>query len=398
MRILHTSDWHIGRTFHGHATEDQLEEVLVAMADLVRRHGVDVVLVAGDVFDHSAPKAAAFVMLNRAIARLRDAGAVVVLTSGNHDAPSRLGHLGAFAARGGVYVRTDLAGLAEPVLIADDDDAAGPVALYGLPYLHPALLAAAYPEFVGGTQAEALEFAMGLVRADHAERGGRWVVAAHCFAQNIGPLPPVVETREAGGLTEERDITRGGLDLVPVSVFDGPDYVALGHIHGRTILSERVRYSGAPLRYSFGERDKPRGAWLVDLGAGAAIEVTWLDLPVPRATARLEGTLAALMDPGGHEEAREAWVEVVLTDDVLPHEAMRTLRTRYPYAVTLTHAPANRRDLPALSYVERVRGRSETELLGEFLAFVRDGHGPTRAESAVLAEAMAARDLAEATR
>ncbi|WP_454301038.1 exonuclease SbcCD subunit D [Salana multivorans] len=394
MRILHTSDWHIGRTFHGYATEEHLEQVLLAMAALVREHGVEVVVVAGDVFDHSAPKAEAFALLNRAVARLREAGAVVVLTSGNHDGPARLGHLADFAAHGGVHVRTDLASIASPVMIDDD---AGPLALYGLPYLHPALLAGAYPEFSGTTHAEALGFAMDLVRADQAERGCRWVVAAHCFAQNAGEQ--VRETREDGGLTEERDITRGGLDLVPVSVLEGPDYVALGHIHGRVTFTDRVRYSGAPLRYSFGEKDKPRGAWLVEMGAGepgsAPIEVTWLDLPMPRQVARLRGTLAELVTPGSHEEAREAWVEVVLTDDVLPHEAMRSLRERYPYAVTLTHEPTNRVEQASRGYAERVRGLSETELLSEFLAFVRDGHGPSEAENLVLAEAIAARDAAE---
>ncbi|ROR96037.1 exodeoxyribonuclease I subunit D [Salana multivorans] len=424
MRILHTSDWHIGRTFHGHSTDQHLELVLTALAESVRELAVDVVVVAGDVFDHSAPKADAFALLNRAVGRLREAGAVVVLTSGNHDGPARLGHLAEFAARGGVHVRTSLASLGEPVMIdatgadgAADGDA-GPVAFYGLPYLHPALLAAEHPEFTGTTHAEALDFAMGLVRADHELRGGRWVVAAHCFAQNLAAdedagrdartsdaAEPVRETREDGGLTEERDITRGGLDLVPVSVFDGPDYVALGHIHGRTTFSPRVRYSGAPLRFSFGERDKPRGAWLVELGepgggddGRAALTVEWLDLPVPREVARLRGTLAELLAPGAHEDARDAWVEVVLTDDVLPHEAMRSLRERYPYAVTLAHRPTHASRPEARSYAERVRGRSETELVEEFLVFVRGGAGSSAAEREVLAEAIALRDATEAAR
>ncbi len=98
---------------------------------------------------------------------------------------------------------------------------------------------------------------MGLVRADHAEtRGGRAVAMAHCFAAGVEPTPQL-----------ERDIQQGGLDIVPLSVFDGVDYMALGHIHGQQQLSPRVRYSGAPLHYSFGERFKPRGSWLIDLDA-----------------------------------------------------------------------------------------------------------------------------------
>uniref|UniRef100_UPI0025E2BD76 metallophosphoesterase family protein n=1 Tax=Demequina sp. TaxID=2050685 RepID=UPI0025E2BD76 len=167
MRLLHTSDWHIGRTFHGHSTDDHLAQVLAAIADLVRANGVDAVVVAGDVFDSSTPKADAFTMLNAAIHEIRRAGAAVVLTSGNHDGPARLGHMAEFASFGGVHVLTDLKNLARPVTFRDEH---GPIHLYGIPYVHPEFLRAAYDGFDGGTHADALSFAMDLVRDDAAAR------------------------------------------------------------------------------------------------------------------------------------------------------------------------------------------------------------------------------------
>ncbi|WP_084127298.1 exonuclease SbcCD subunit D C-terminal domain-containing protein [Demequina sp. NBRC 110054] len=394
MRVIHTSDWHLGRTFHGHSTDAHLELVLSALVAQVTEHGVDAVVVAGDVFDSSTPKAEAFTMLNRVIAEIRAAGAEVVLTSGNHDGPARLGHMAGFAAFGGVHIRTDLARLAEPVLL---EDAHGPVAIYGLPYIHPEFLRATFADFTGSTHEHALSFAMGLVRDDAtARRAGsptlRTVVASHCFAAGVEA------TTEDSGRTEERDITRGGLNLVPIEVFAGVDYVALGHIHGRQTLSESVRYSGAPLRFSFGERSSAKGVWLVELDQAGLALVEWLELPTPRAAVRIEGTLDELLTEDAHPEAVDAWVEAILTDDQLPREAMRRLQTRYPHAVTLAHRPATRHDHGEATYATRVEGKSDSLVIDEFLAFVRNGQGPTAEETALLHEALEAIDAKESLR
>ncbi|SEJ51039.1 exonuclease SbcCD subunit D [Demequina mangrovi] len=393
MRILHTSDWHIGRTFHGHSTDAHLSEVLAALADAVREHGVDAVVVAGDVFDSSTPKAEAFTMLNAAVRAIRDAGATVILTSGNHDGPARLGHMAEFAAFGGVHVMADLARLATPVTL---EDAHGEVHLYGIPYVHPEFLRAAYEDFDGTTHGDALAFAMGLIRDDAAARGGRFIVASHCFAGRAGEAPG--ETTELSGRAEERDISRGGLNLVDLSVFDGPDYVALGHIHSHQTLSERVRYSGAPLRFSFGEISSDKIAWLVDLDASGLAAVERLALPTPRRAVRLEGTLEELLSPDAHADATEAWVEAILTDDQLPRDAMRALQGRFPYAVTLTHRPAHRADHGDAGYAERVEGRTDLEIVDEFLGFVRNGAALSADERGLVTDALAALESAEAAR
>lgn len=394
MRLLHTSDWHIGRTFHGHSTDEHLAIVLAAIADAVVEHEVDAVIVAGDIFDSSTPKADAFTMLNEAVGTIRDHGAAVILSSGNHDGPARLGHMAAFAAHGGVHLLTELARLANPVML---HDAVGPVALYGIPYVHPSFLRAAFDDFDGSTQQQALTFAMGLINTDiearrAADSALRCVVVSHCFTTNVAA------TVEDTGAAEERDITRGGLDLVAASTFDGADYVALGHIHSRSTLSNRVRYSGAPLRFSFGQSDVPRGAWIVDLDAGGLKAVEWLDLPVPREVSRLFGTIEELLAEGAYDDARENWVDITLTDDSMPVDAMRRCQAKFPYAVTLQHRPANAAPRSDATYTERVAGKSDTEITAEFLAFVRNGEGPTGPESELLADTLQALAAAEATR
>jgi exonuclease SbcD len=205
---------------------------------------------------------------------------------------------------------------------------------------------------------------MDRIRTDLARHGGRSVVLAHCFTSDV----------EAEATDVERDIVQGGLNLVPASVFDGPDYVALGHIHGRSMLSDRVRYSGAPLHYSFEEGHKPRGGWLVELGRpGESPVVGWLDLPVPRRLVRLTGPLDALLLDAEHEPHRDAWIKAVVTDQVRPLDAMRRLQQRFPYCAAVEWAPAERAAHVGGSYGERVRGRSDHEILDGFLGHVRNG-------------------------
>jgi exonuclease SbcD len=185
--------------------------VLETLTEQVRTHAVDVVVVAGDVFDSATPAAACYTLLSETLRALADTGAQVIVTSGNHDSAARLGFQAALL-RDGIHVRTDPTAIGEPITVSDEH---GPVHFYGIPFLEPALVRAVWPGV--RTQADALGRAMDLVRADHASRGGRTVAIAHCFAAGVEPTPHL-----------ERDIQQGGLDVVPLSAFDGVDYVALG--------------------------------------------------------------------------------------------------------------------------------------------------------------------------
>ena len=381
MRILHTSDWHLGRSFHRVGMLDHQVRFVDHLVEAVRSEGIDVVVLAGDVYDRALPSVDTVAVLDDALSRLLDAGAQVLLTSGNHDSAGRLGFASRVLEHGGVHLRTRVSDLARPVLLGDEH---GPVALYGLPYLEPAMCA----EQLGADRSHqgVLNAAMARVRADLAARSAtsssptRSVVAAHAFV--------------LGGQASdsERDISVGGVGAVPQSVFDGADYVALGHLHGRQRLAETVRYSGSPLAYSFSEAGHVKGSWVIDLGASGVSAVTSLPAPVPRALALLRGHLDDLLADPVHLSAEQAWCQVVLTDTMRPRAAMARLQQRFPHTLSLGFEPdgaAERTD----GYASRVRGRSEIDVCCGFLEHVR-GAGADEGERDLLGRALEQSQLA----
>ncbi|AWL37082.1 MULTISPECIES: exonuclease SbcCD subunit D [Streptomyces] len=370
MRILHTSDWHLGRSFHRVSLLDAQAAFLDHLVETVARHQVDVVVVAGDVYDRAVPPLTAVRLFDDALHRLAGARVPTVMISGNHDSARRLGVGAGLIARAGIHLRTDPADCATPVLLPD---AHGDVAFYGLPYLEPALVRDTLGAAKAGHEA-VLGAAMERVRADLAGRpdGTRSVVLAHAFVAGGEPSD------------SERDITVGGVAAVPAGVFDGVDYVALGHLHGCQTVTERVRYSGSPLAYSFSEHTHRKTMWLIDLGPGGEITAERLGCPVPRPLARLRGRLDTLLEDPALERHRESWVEATLTDPVRPDEPMARLAGRFPHILTLVLEPERDPEDPRASYAQRLGGRGDQQIAEDFVAHVRGGSGPSEAERGVL--------------
>ncbi|GAA1260720.1 exonuclease SbcCD subunit D [Saccharothrix xinjiangensis] len=374
MRFLHTSDWHVGRTFHGRDLLREQEAVLGGLADLVSDERVDVVVVSGDLFDRAVPNAEAVAVCSRVLKRVRAAGARIVITPGNHDSATRLGFLGAFAEAGGLHLRTRVAELHEPVLFADGH---GPVAVYGIPFLEPetARHALGVPDAKG--HAGVLAEAMRRVRDDLSRRAGtRSVVLAHAFVTGGEPCE------------SERTIAVGGVQDVSGSVFAGVDYAALGHLHGQQTLADHLRYSGSPVAYSFSEARHDKLVWLVELDAGGLAGVEKRALPVPRPLAGIGGELEELLLAAEHEAVVDHFLSVTLTDRVRPLDALRRLQARFPHAVHVEWRPAEGR-AGELRFAERVRGRSDEEVACCFVEDVR-GDRPGDRELALLREAFAA--------
>lgn len=382
MRILHTSDWHLGRSFHGVGMLSAQQDFLDRLVEVVREQEIDAVLIAGDVYDRALPSVDVVRLLGSALERITAAGAKVVLSSGNHDSAARLGFGSAVFERGGVYLRTRTSEIAVPVLL--NDGGGLPVAVYGIPYLEPRLAAPALGVEVPHhttVVARALE----LIREDVAQRAAAGapvspVVMAHVFA--------------SGGLTSdsERDLTVGGVGAVPLDLFDGFTYTALGHLHGRQELSPTVRYSGSPLPYSFSEARQNKGGLLLELEAGRLVSVEPVTWPAPRKLAVLKGTLETLLSDPSLTGAEDAYCQVTLTDDQRPARAMERLRSRFPDTLVLAFEPANGpRNAPqtysqrlakatddldiCCGFLEHVRSREadsrEKELFGEILDKVR---------------------------
>ncbi|OON77346.1 exonuclease SbcCD subunit D [Streptomyces tsukubensis] len=373
MRILHTSDWHLGRSFHRVSMADAQAAFVTHLVEAVREHRVDVVVVAGDLYDRAVPSLSAVELFDDALHRLAGLDVPTVMISGNHDSARRLGVGAGLMGRAGIHLRTAPAACADPVILGD---AHGDVAFYGLPYLEPALVkdefSAAKADHEG-----VLGAAMDRVRADLAARPAdtRSVVLAHAFVTGGEPSD------------SERDITVGGVASVPAAVFAGVDYVALGHLHGSQTISERVRYSGSPLPYSFSESGHRKTMWLVDLGPGGEIEATRIDCPVPRALARIAGPLEELLADPELTRHENSWVEATLTDPVRPPEPMARLSARFPYALSLVFAPDRAADDPLVSYAQRLRDRTDQQIAEDFVGHVR-GADPDGEERAVLRAAL----------
>ncbi|MCI2417667.1 exonuclease SbcCD subunit D [Saccharopolyspora sp. K220] len=394
MRMLHTSDWHVGRTFHGRDLLGDQEAVLGGLADLVAAEQVDVVVVAGDLYDRAVPSGEAVQTCVRVLARIREAGAQLVVTSGNHDSAARVGAFAEFAAAGGLHLRTQIARLHEPVVFTDQH---GPVACYGIPYLEPdtarhALQACsdvpgASPEISARGHTAVLTEAMNRVRADLAERppGTRSAVLAHAFVTG------------GDGCDSERTIAVGGVEQVPGSVFDGVDYVALGHLHGPQRLAEHLRYSGSPLAYSFSEVAQRKSVWLVDLDADGLAGVERRELPVPRRLATVRGLLDDLLTQPEYTDLEDCYLSATLTDEVRPLEPMRRLQQRFPHAVHLEWKPAAGRATAPLRYAEIVRGADDHALAARFVADCR-GAEPSESERTLLTDALRAVSAAEGAR
>src|SRR5215469_4236440 len=379
MRFLHTSDWHLGRSLHRADLRDAQAAFLDHLAETVRAEKVDAVLVSGDVYDRAIPPVDAVALCEDALHRLRDAGARVILISGNHDSARRLGFSSALIDKAGVHLRTRPAALGDPVLLANDH---GPVAVYGIPYLEPAIgLGGAGEPAPGGAAGRSHQAVLGeavaRVRSDALSRGvARTVVLAHGWVTG------------GAGSDSERDIRVGGVGDVPAALFSGFSYVALGHLHGQQVLGDRLRYSGSPLPYSFSEAHHRKGTWLVELGDAGKLAVHRVPAPAYKRLSVVRGRLDDLLSCARYADVEGDFLAVTLTDTARPQAAMDRLRRRFPHVLTLAFKPegvvADRR-----SYRARVAGRDDLTVATEFVRHVRNS-GPSPGEHELLTAAFAA--------
>jgi len=380
MRILHTGDWHLGRTLLGADLLEHQAAFLDWLVDLVRERAIDLVVIAGDVYDRAIPPVDAVRMLSHALERLAES-ATVVLTPGNHDSAARLGFgAGVMGAR--VRILAEPAGIATPVLVHDDS---GPVAVYGIPYLHPDLtryaLAAVPDEPLARSHQAVVGAAMDRIRADLAGRPGtRSVVVAHAFVGGTEPSD------------SEQDIRVGGVDRVAESAFDGVDYVALGHLHGpqRVGAGDRIRYAGSPLAFSFGERNQQKSVTVVELDASGTATVELVPAPVPRRLVDVRGTIDEI-ESGAFRAASDAWVRVAVTDAVHPERMYARVKDHFPHALAITHEPADRGERAAARAVTATS--DPVEVAADFVSFAT-GAAPDDDDRAILTEAYEAAALA----
>lgn len=346
MLILHTSDWHLGRTLH-HADLGPAYELWCShVCDLVRDNGIDAVLISGDVYDRSVPSVDAVELFDATLAELAELTTVIV-TSGNHDSPRRLG-FGSRIMRRSVHFRTDSRDCGTPVPIYGKDGALGAL-VYPIPYLDPDVerrrlaphepgMDAASEDFLERSHAAVLSAALERVSQDirygeHAEATVARICMAHAFV--------------TGGESSlsERDLHVGGVDCAPSGLFrlgeSGPgplSYVALGHLHSPQAVGgpgdPPMRYSGSPIAFSFSETH-PKSSVLLHVD-GTSVTPELIPSPVWRPVVTIEGNLAEILSAPNRHHA-ESFVRALVTDPDRPLDMSQKIRGAFPYALEILH-------------------------------------------------------------
>lgn len=371
MRILHTSDWHLGRQFHNVSLLDDQRHVLRQIIDIVRDREVDVVLVAGDVYDRSVPPAAAVELLDDTIHRIcAELKVPMILLAGNHDGPRRLGFAARQLAGAGLHVAGPLWSVPRPVVLKG---ATGEVAFYPIPYADPATVREIHGAEVADHDS-ALAYLLGRVRADNGP-ARPCVVLAHCFLAGSEPSE------------SERPLSLGGADAVSPEHFRNFSYAALGHLHGPQWRgAKHIRYSGSPLKYSFSEERQRKSVTLVDLDESSKAAIELIPLTPRHDLRSLEGSLAELLAAGVNDPGKEDYLLARLTDTHAILDPMGKLRAVYPNVLHLERPGLMARGETLQVNRDRLK-QGELAMFEDFFEQVT-GNQPSAEQRRVVADAL----------
>lgn len=355
MKILHTSDWHLGRQFHQVSLLDDQRHVLKQMTAYIEQHQVDALLVSGDIYDRSVPPADAVALLDEVVSevcgRLQTP---MILISGNHDSAVRLRFGASQLKASGLHILGDLSQIQTPVVVSDGKET---LHVYGVPYHSPeevrALLGLAVRSFDEAHTA-LIESILAVRQSDVAN-----VCMSHCFVSG------------AAASDSERPLAIGGADQVAVAPMLPFDYVALGHLHRPQAKgAEHIRYSGSILKYSFSEVGHQKGVSLIQLTGNQVENITHLPLTPLRDMRILEGTLAEIKAQGALDPHPNDYVLVRLTDSSALLNAMEQVRSAYPNVLHLERLAFNQERPVSLSQSQLKRG--PLALFQEFYTQVQD--------------------------
>jgi exonuclease SbcD len=317
FRLLHTSDWHLGRALHEESLLEDQAFALDQLVALARDERPDALVVAGDVYDRAVPPPEAVALLDDVLTRLADLGVPVVAIAGNHDSGERLSFGARLLAARGIHLRGQLQRAAEPIEIP------GQGLIYALPFVDPDVVRGLTGDDAIRGHAAATERAVAGARADAARRGLPAVLVAHAFVQGALQTPD-----------SERPVVVGTAGSVPAETLAGFDYVALGHLHAPQELAPGLRYAGSLLRYSFSEADQEKSVALVEVERGRATART-VALGAKREVVRLRGKLADLLRRPELARHERDLVEVTLEDEGYVIDAKRKLQARFAHVLNV---------------------------------------------------------------
>lgn len=358
MRLLHTADLHIGKIVNDFSMLQDQTYILNQIREIALEEKTDAVLLAGDIYDRAIPPGEAVTLLDDFLTSLAENGISVFLISGNHDSPERISYGGQLLQKAGIGIAGNYKD--EPSVFTLEDEY-GPVELVLLPFVKPAQTGAK-------TSEEAVSRLLDTYweeQSKQEQKKKRRVLITHYFVTDAGREPELSDS--------ETTIHVGGLDNVEASLFEGFDYVALGHIHKpQQIGSRPVYYAGSPLKYSFGEWNQTKSVLLIHLGETGVEKVEKRALHPVREIRRVKGTLQEIMEQAGKElTGREDYIQAQLTDEGELIDPIGTLRSVYPNVMQIVRV--EKEEKTDTTHECKVMYRKEPERLFEdFYELVRE--------------------------
>ena len=314
MKFLHTSDWHIGRQFHGISLLDDQRHVLDQIIEHIKNESVDAVIIAGDIYDRSVPPANAVSLLDDVLNTIcTELGVPVVLIPGNHDGAERLRFGSKQLSQAGLHIIGELNQITQPVMLSK---AGCEVSFYGIPYNDPETVRNHFGADVSSHD-EAHQFLVEQINTVKLD-GAINVLISHCFIDG------------AEESDSERPLSIGGADRVGFQSVTGFDYVALGHLHNPQYKGEdHIRYSGSILKYSFSEQRQQKGVTLIEMNSTGLQSIKHLPLKPLRDMRILEGDLESLLEQGRFDPNNKDYLLIRLTDQTSILDPMGKLRQVY---------------------------------------------------------------------
>lgn len=348
MKLIHLSDLHLGKRVNEVSMVDDQKYILRQILRIIKSEKADAVLLAGDIYDKSVPSAEAVTLLDDFLSELASLQVPVFAISGNHDSPERLAFGNRLMEGAGIHISPVYDGSITPLQLADEF---GTVNFWLLPFIKPAHVRRVYSEETIESYTDAVRVAIEKMGIDTTARN---VLLTHQFV--------------TGSITcESEEISVGGSDNVDASVFDGFDYVALGHIHGpQNIGTNKIRYCGTPLKYSFSEVDHYKSVTVVNLGAKGELKLETPGLSPLHDMRQIRGSFAQVTDKAFYEgTATEDYLQVILTDEEDVPEAISKLRTIYPNIMKLTYDNTRTRTNQLIDGAEDVEQKTPFQLFAE---------------------------------
>lgn len=354
MRFLHTADLHIGKRVNEFSMLEDQEYILRQILKTADKEQVEAVLIAGDVYDKQVPSAEAVRLFDWFLTQLNSRKLPVFVIGGNHDSVERLSFGAQIMEESGVYLTQSYDGKVVPVRL---EDGYGPVNLWMLPFLKPAMVKRFFPEQEIVTYQDALETVIGNMELNREERN---LLIAHQF----------VTGAVTGGSEDSVEVFVGGVENVDASVFADFDYVALGHIHrAQSAGGERIRYSGTPLKYSFSEIRHEKSVTIAELKEKGSLTVHQEPLKPLHDMREIRGSYEELVLRENYQGTNlEDYLHVILTDENDIPDVIGRLRSIYPNIMKLDYDNQRTRRNQELMKEEAAVEQSPMELLGQFFS------------------------------